>query len=423
MRIWPLVFVLLPTALLAQDDMWDDDDWDDEEQVTPWSGFLEAGFGARFESDPLISSRNTLEELRWRIESEWHPGKATFAFTADAVYDGVDGDFEADIRDLSAAFTLGETLDVKAGRQVQTWGTGDLVFLNDLFPKDFVSFFAGRDDEYLKTPGSSIRLTRFSSALNIDFAWSPRFEPDIYLTGERFSFFSPLAGENVAPQPRFSAIEPGSSLSNGEFALRLFRNVEGREYALYAYHGFFKQPNALNESLQASFAPLTSLGASLRQSLGPGLFNAEVSYYISNDDRDGDNPFLPNSQIRFLAGYEWEAKANFTVGLQYYLEATLDYRALLANSLIPGFEPDEHRHLLTSRLTYRSGRDRHVWSLFTFFSPSDQDAYLRPVYTYRHDDHLSMTAGANVIGGNDKHTFFAQLQDASNIYLRLRYNY
>jgi hypothetical protein len=423
MKSWLPIFLLLPSALLAEDDLWDDDDWGDEEETTTWNGFLEASLGTRFQSDPLISNRNTLEELRWRVESEWNPGNVTLALKADAAYDGISSSFEADVRDLTAAFTLGDSLDVKLGRQVQTWGTGDLVFLNDLFPKDFVSFFAGRDDEYLKAPGNSIRLTRFSSAVNIDFVWSPKFEPDVYLTGERFSFFSPLAGENVAPEPPLSAIEPGNSLSNGEFALRLFQNIEGREYALYAYRGFFKQPNALTDSLQPTFAPLTSLGASLRQPAGAGLFNVEVSYYLSNDDRDGNNPKIPNGQIRLLAGYEWEAKPNFTVGLQYYLESTLDYRALIENSPFPEFEPDEYRHLLTNRLTYRGGRDKHVWSLFTFFSPSDKDAYMRPVYSYRHSDQWSITAGANIFGGKDAHTFFSQLEDASNFYLRLRYNY
>jgi hypothetical protein len=257
--------------------MWDDEDWGDEEQSTQWSGFLEAGLGTRFQSDPLISNRNTLEEVRMRVESEWNPGQLGLSLKADAAYDGISSSLEADVRNLSAAFTLGRNLDVKLGRQIQTWGTGDLVFLNDLFPKDWVSFFAGREDEYLKAPGNSIRLTRFSPVVNIDFVWTPKFEPDNYLTGERFSFFSPLAGGNVAPEPPLSAIKPDDSLSNSEFALRLFRNVKGREYAFYAYRGFFKTPNAMTASLQPTFAPLTSLGASLRLPLGPGLFNAEVS--------------------------------------------------------------------------------------------------------------------------------------------------
>ena len=93
------------------------------------------------------------------------------------------------------------------------------------------------------------------------------------------------------------------------------------------------------------------------------------------------------------------------------------------NSPFPDLEPDEHRQLLTNRLTYRAGRDRHSWSLFTFYSPSDDDFYLRPAYTYRHDDHWTLTAGANLFDGKQPQTFFSQLQDASNAYLRIRYIY
>ena len=428
MRFFAAVFVLMPLVLFAQDDDWDDDAWGDDawaedERGLVFNGFVEAGFGTRLQSDPLIETRNTLEEVRWRLETALTAGKVDLAFKGDATWDGISDGFDGEVRELSAAFSPAGRLDFKIGRQTQTWGTGDLLFLNDLFPKDWVSFFAGRADEYLKAPGNSVRMTLFSSAINVDFSWSPRFEPDNTLTGERFSFFSPLAGENVAPRPPLNAIEPDSDFSNGEFALRLFRTVKGREYAAYAYRGFFKQPTALTDSLQATYAPMTSIGASLRQPLGPGLFNAEVSWYLSTDDRDGDNPLLPNSQFRALVGYEWEAKPRFTVGLQYYLEATLDYDALLANSAFPEFEPDEYRHLLTNRLTYRSARDTHTWSLFTFWSPSDQDAYLRPVYSYRHNDRISLTAGANLFGGEQPHTFFSQLEDASNIYLRLRISY
>lgn len=422
MKIWPLI-MLIPAASFAQEDLWDDEDWDDDAQGAMWSGFAEAGLGTRIDGDPLTSHRNTLEELRLRVESEWHPGDTTISLKADLKYDGVDDEWKADIRDLTAAFSLGKDFDVRAGRQVLTWGTGDLVFLNDLFPKDLVSFFSGRDDEYLKAPGNAIRLTRFSGPVNVDFVWTPVFEHDVYLTGERFSFFSPPAGGNVAPRPPLSAIEPDTSLSNGEFALRLFRTVEGREYAVYAYHGFFKQPSALTPSLEAAFAPMSAIGASLRRPLGPGLFNVEVSYYMSRDDRSGTDPLIPNDQLRLLAGFEWEPKPNFTVGLQYYLESTFDHSELIDNSPFPGFEPDQNRQLLTNRLTYRAGRDKHTWSLFTFYSPSDGDFYLRPTYTYRHSDQWSLIAGSNLFGGKDPHTFFRQLSDASNAYLRIRYHY
>ena len=418
-----LLAAILPGVLAAQDDAWDDDDWGEDTESALFGGFVEAAAGIRINDDPLLESGTTLEELRWRIESEWQPGKVSIAFKGDLLYDAVETGWSVDIRDLTLTANPGSNTDLKIGRQVQTWGTGDLLFLNDLFPKDYVSFFAGRDDEYLKAPGNAVRISHFMPAFNIDFSWTPVFEPDIYLDGERFSFFSPFAGGNVAPDPPLSAVEPDESFSNGEFAVRLFRNFSGREIAVYGYRGFFKQPNALTESLQATYAAMNAYGASLRQTAGPGLFNAEYSYYDSRDDRSGTDPLLPNSQSRFLAGYEWEAIANFSVGLQYYIEWTHDHDALVANSPFPQFEPDEFRHLLTNRLTFRAGRDRFTWSLFSFYSPSDKDFYLRPVFDYRHSDQWTVTVGAHLFRGTDTHTFFSSQQDASNAYLRVRFNY
>ena len=417
------VLAVLPAGAQEGDDLWSDDAWETEEDASPWGGFLEAGLGTRLSDDPLVGQRETLQELRLRVERQWQLGGASLTLKADGGYDGVDARAFGELRDLSLAFRLGSRTDVNVGRQVLTWGTGDLLFLNDLFPKDFVSFFAGRDDEYLKAPGDTLRINHYTDAVNIDFAWTPVFEPDVYLTGERFSFLFPPAGMQIAPRPPFGALLPESDLDSGEFALRLHRTVAGREYAAYLYRGYFKQPNALTASLTPTFAPLAAVGASLRQGAGPGLFNLEFAWYESRDDSNGDDPFVPNSQLRLLAGYEWEARTRLTVGLQYYLEATMDHDALLANSPAPQFEPDEFRHVLTSRLTLRSERERFTWSLFAFASPSDRDFYLRPVLSYRHSDEWTFSAGANLFGGDAPQTFFNQLSDASNVYARLRFSY
>lgn len=404
-----LIMLSLPALAMAQDDMWDDEGWGDEEQASSWSGFIDAGLGTRFEKDPLLDNRNVLEEWRARVETSWTPGKTEISLKGDIGYDGILSEPISELRELLLSFSPTDKVDARIGRQVQTWGTGDLVFLNDLFPKDFQSFFAGRDDEYLKAPGDAVRLTRYSESVNVDFSWTPVFEPNRYLTGERFSFYSPLAGGNVAPDPPLSGVKPDKDFGNGEFALRLFKTIDGREYAAYAYRGFFKDPSALNEQLQPTFAPLQSLGASLRQPAGPGMLSLEFSYYDSRDNRDGENPLLPRDQLRALLGYEWEAKANFTVGLQYYLEQTLD--------------PGDTRHVLTNRLTYQAAMGKYLWSLFTFYSPSDADFYLRPSFTWRHSDQWSLTAGGNLFGGSDDDTFFNQLQDGSNAYLRVRFSY
>lgn len=421
-----ILLLLIGPFAFAQDDNGDDwgEEWaDDEKAGLDWIGFIEGALGSRWTTDPRTGSKGTLREVRVRVETDWVNDVLTIGFKGDALYDDIVEEFDVEIRNLTLAFSPGKNLDVKIGQQVLTWGTGDLLFLNDLFPKDWVSFFAGRDTEYLKAPSSSARFNLYTSRVNVDFAWIPVFEPDNYLSGERFSFFSPLSGEKVAPDPPLSADEPKKDFENGEFALRLFRTFNGTEYALYGYRGFFKQPLGLNDRLIPDFPPLISVGASLRGNQWSGLFNTEVSYYFSRDDRSGTNPLIPNDQFRLLLGFEREAVANFNIGVQYFLEWTQDHDQLIENSLAPEFEPDEYRHLFTTRLTWRTMMDNLIWSVFVFYSPSDQDYYLRPKLTWRYGDQWTSDVGLSLFGGAEEHTFFGQLDDNSNAYARVRYHF
>ncbi|MEQ9563469.1 MAG: hypothetical protein RLN69_13200, partial [Woeseiaceae bacterium] len=65
-----VLVAMLPGVLAAQDDAWDDDDWGEDTESALFGGFVEAAAGIRVNDDPLLESSTTLEELRWRIESE-----------------------------------------------------------------------------------------------------------------------------------------------------------------------------------------------------------------------------------------------------------------------------------------------------------------------------------------------------------------
>ena len=206
-----LAVAALSTSAHAQEEDWDDwgeDEWAEEGGGLTWTGFAEGAFGGRWDEDPAVGRSQTLGEIRLRLETEWNRDRITVGFKGEAWYDQYLEELDGNLRDLTLSFSPTANSDAKLGRQVLTWGTGDLLFLNDLFPKDWVSFFAGRDDEYLKAPSNTVRMTWYNDAFNVDLAWTPVFEPDEFLTGERFSFFFPLAGRRVAPDPPLSALEP-----------------------------------------------------------------------------------------------------------------------------------------------------------------------------------------------------------------------
>ncbi len=367
-----------------------------------------------------------LNEARFRLDLSHFGERSDFFFKGDFIADEAADGIIIDLRQAMISLRASNWLDVRAGRQVSTWGTGDLLFVNDLFPKDFVSFFVGRDDEFLKAPANSAKLTIYNKISNLDFVWTPVFAPDRFITGERLSFFDPtvagLVGRSNMPQP-LTSLRPLKTLKNGEFAGRLFRTLGGYEIAVYGYAGFFKQPRAFDPiSGSPTHSRLTVFGASWRGNFLGGISNVEGAYYNSRDDDRGANPYVPNSQWRGLAGHEREIFANVNLGMQYYVEQIQHHDNLLAHSPAPQFEPEEFRHLVTTRLTGRLSQETLTLSLFAFLTPGQYDMHYRPTLSWKWSDTVTLAAGANIMLG-EEHAFFGQLENNSNIYARIRYGF
>jgi hypothetical protein len=397
------------------------------------SGFWEARGGYRTQSDPYEKSASVMEtRLQLRYQHDWD--NATIKLVPDLVFDDIEEDRGSirldegrgwlDLREASLLLRPGESMDLKLGRQVLTWGTGDLLFINDLFPKDWNSFFCGRDQEYLKAPSDAAKLSLFHAAVNLDLVYVPVFDGDRSIDGRRISYWNSGLGRRAGRDAIVRAERPDHWLDDDELAARLYRTVGGYEVAAYGYHGFWKSPGGMDPGTgRAIYPDLNVWGASARGTVGRGIGHLEAGYYDSADDRDGDDPFVRNDEVRFLAGYEQDLWADFTLGVQYYLEWMQDYGDY--RDTLPGalHAADEFRHVTTLRLTQRLLQQNLTLSLFAYYSPTDGDGYLRPNANYKVNDHWQIEAGGNWFFGQDDWTFFGQFERNTNAYLAVRYSF
>lgn len=389
-------------------------------------GYWETRAGVRLQDDPVQSKDAILGETRLQLKTKKVWDRAALEFTGDVYGDAVleEGDF--DLRQLRLTWTPISNVDVRIGRQILTWGTGDLLFINDMFPKDWQSFFIGRDTEYLKAPADAVKIGWYNDFLNVEFVYTPQFAPDRFITGERISYWDPLFSRPAGEDSQVNFKAPNDWFEDDEFALRLYRNVGSYELALYGYSGYWKSPAGQRfPPLQVTFPKLNVYGASLRGNIFKGIGNIEVGYYDSRQDRGGSSPFVNNSEIRLLVGYEQELAKEFTGAFQYYLEHMMDYDAYrgAAVTRILGEPRDENRHVFTARLTKLLMNQNLKLSMFTYYSPSDSDAYLRPNISYKVNDHWTVEAGGNVFLGTWNQTFFGQFEDNTNVYASARFSF
>lgn len=384
-------------------------------------GFVEARQGFRLRDAPTQKS-SSISEMRGQLDMGRNFGWGEIKLKGDLVADQVMEEGRAELREFNIWFSPLDFIDVKAGRQVLTWGTGDLLFINDLFPKDWESFFTGRDDEYLKAPADAVKLSFFADAVNVDLIFQPLFNGSVYIDGSRLNYWNGMIGRAAGQDFIFDDQRRNRFFEDGEVSVRLSKNISGVELALYGFRGYWKTPEGMDTAAMKLYYPeLSSCGASLRSTLWGGIGNLEAGYYDSREDSDGSNPFVRNSEFRLLAGFERELARNLTGGLQYYLEWMQDYDRY---KIVAGpTARDEYRHLVTMRLTRLAMNQNLRLSIFVYYSPSDSDAYLRPKFHYKVNDNWALEGGANIFNGAENHTFFSQFQNNTNVYAGVRYSF
>lgn len=423
---------LLPPGLADEISVADTIEQPASDNLGEITGFWELRLGSRLQEDPL-QDKATLAETRLQLAYDRFGQSIGLRVVADLVYDDLEDEHQPDldvgegwldVRELNAFFSVTDNLDIKLGRQILTWGIGDLLFINDPFPKDFQSFFLGREENYLKAPSDAVKFSLYNDVANIDLVYTPQFDADRFIDGSRLSFFDNQQGQRAGGNDILQVAQPDASFSDDEVALRLYRNLKGYELAAYIYSGFWKSPAGFDTpSGRVIFPQLKVYGASVRGDVAGGITTAEIGFYDSAEDTNGRDPLIRNSELRVLFGYEWEVSRDLNMGLQYYLERMLDYDEYRKTLLAGSDKLDENRHLITFRVTHLAARQKLRLSVFAFYSPSDEDGYLKPALSYKLHDNVTIETGANAFFRNHQHSFFGQFENNSNLYVSVRYHF
>lgn len=381
-------------------------------------GWIDYRVSNRYKDHPA-NDNPALNELRAQVETvNYFTGFETH-LRVDGIVDKAVDENSVVAREAYASASPTSWMDIAVGRQIMLWNTADLIFVNDLFPKDYNSFYAGRDAEmeYLMLPVDGVNLSFYSDAGEFDVVYQPRFTPYATPTGERLSFYNPMAGGIVGENQVFEPQEREDYFDNDVWYLRYLTTLGPVEFGVYGYDGYWYQPNGFDTTTGMAYYPeMQSLGFSGRAALAGGIITGEAAYYRSPEDKDGTNPYVPNDSLRAYVGYEHEIVKNLTMGAQYYTERMQDYDQYVAN----GGTEDEAYDMYTVRLTQNLMKQTLTLSLFAFYSPTDEDAYTRVNVFYNPTDKWMVNVGVNEFGGKTNTTRFGQLEQNSTVFAAVR---
>ncbi|MBF0350063.1 MAG: hypothetical protein HQM11_03485 [SAR324 cluster bacterium] len=449
------------------------------------AGMLEIERGGRVDVDEDRDQDWTLDNIRVRVKSNGSSQSARYYLKLDFVQDSVIRETHVDIREARILFTPLNWMDISVGKQVSTWGVGDMLFINDLFPKNWVANFAGQEMEYLKDGSNSIRMTSyFGMSGGVDIVFHPQFAPDTTPDGCRFSIYNPNSMLDPTQPELMASAEycdldsttGKNKMTDSELATRWFFKVSDFEVSFYTYSGFYKNPKGLQwldaegkasgnsdpfqthgyTALTSDYPGLNVLGFSLEGQLGNGILSWESGFYQSKDDLDGEELFIENSSVKNLIGYRLDLSASVFIGFQWYAELMQNYdsyeesilalyqtqyQAIMAaqgqtvsaqeamdwarEQELFKYRREEIQNTYTLRLTLKFMQETLFLNTFVYERPEDHDRFVKLDIKKQMDNALSFALGVNLFEGDDHYLSreFAMLKQDDNAFVRMNYQF
>lgn len=386
-------------------------------------GFLMGTASSRVNSTPLKTGEKNnwlLSEERLQVElsAESDEGDTAMVAKINFLNDHVAGNADIDVRELYGEY-IADDFEVRIGRQMLTWGVTDRLFINDVFPKNWSAFFAGQPLEYMKIGSDMAKVFLFGDSWDVELALIPIAQFDITPGTDRFVVFD----------PGFSVVEPENRLSNGELAGRLHTTFGTTDIALYAFKGFWHQPDKGVSGTNIIYPRLNSYGFTVQDTVMGGVLSLETGFYHSIDDNSGTDPLIANSQYRYMVGYEREVATDVTLGLQWYGEVMNNHASYLA-AAEPAFQAGlgpkplpAHRKIVTANLRALWMNQTLTTSMFFMGIGDAGGRMLNPDVHYAVTDSFSVNAGGHAFWGGHGTGMLGTMKHDDNIYMNLKWTF
>ena len=383
-----------------------------------FSGFLQQNTALNTVAANPDGRRYKWLEERAQLKLDGGGGPWRLLIKGDLAWDHLGRQDQSELREAYVDYTAGKW-DMRVGRQIITWGLGDLVFVNDVFPKDYEALFSGRPVDYLKRGVDAFRIGAYPEFANFELVLAPSFGASRTPDARRFHLYDPMPA--VTDRRTDKA-------GRGDTGLRVYRDIAGWDAALYLYRGFQRTPSMRPDSVLAPtrisyfYPQLSVYGASIAGRAGEAVLNLEAAWYDSRQDRSGSDFAVPNSHTRLLAGYQIQPAQDLLLSFQYYAERMHEYGAYRA-ALPAGF-PMERRwsHTLTTRLTQLFLHQTLRLSVYASYNDGNGDHFVNPELRYSFTDQVWAAVGANLYGGKPWGQF-GQLARDDNLYLQIRHEF
>ena len=383
-------------------------------------GFVRTHFGALSNQGDYSVLQNTFD---WRLS--YAKGDIEFQVNPVFNYNGLNKDLDISLR--QAYFDMFfANFDLRIGKQQIIWGKADGVFITDVIsPRDLSDFILPEFEE-IRIGTNAVKLDYYLGNSTIEAVWIPTFQPTI--TPDQNSIWFPKTDIPNIPTTIFPAKEVEQKLSESEIAVKYSYLGSAIDFELMSAYMWDDnpamhiyptmnpetgQPSSLEIFPEYHRLPL--VGASFGKSVLGAVIRGESAYYFGKKFAAEDfasNGIIEKDYAHYLLGYDhnW---FGVNVSMQFVQEYILDYEANINN--------DEFSSTTTFLASKTFINETLELSIFSYYNLNDEDALLRPKFSYDLSDGFNILVGTDIFVGDEGN--FGQYDDNDMIYLKMRYDF
>jgi len=402
MRI--IVLIILPISV-----------WGQENLHLRVNGFADTYHAMRSSSpNDWLSSRSRL-----RTELQASRGKSWLFASLNATHNNLLSDqTKLELREAFFQYTS-NNWDVKAGRQIVTWGVADGVQLTDVVsPMDYSEFLA-RDYDDIRIP---------VDALSVKYGW-PNFNLELIVVPVPSFFVLPVNPQN--PWSMQASVQmpmvfdltqtPEKKAGNSEFGARMCGYFQGIDVAFSVLRTWNKMPviqqqlSALGDTLLAvgHHGQMTLTGLEVSAPVAQFVVRVEAVAYF--DELQATSLAMPATKNSYsgLLGLDWYPGGDWTLMAQYYNKYIADFQDDLIG--------DKTTHMGTLRIGKKLLRSTLDLSSFTYFDLGNGSFFSRTSADYALSDQIHLMAGYDWFHGDDGK--FAMYKDNSEYWFKAKFSF
>ncbi|MFN7055642.1 DUF1302 family protein [Hyphomonas sp.] len=313
--------------------------------------------------------------------------------------------------------------DLTIGKQTLAWGILDGLQVTDRFdPVDRTEAVFG-ELRPRRIARWGVRWQGKAAGLNVDAAAA--LDATVNQLPQTSDAFSPAAPRLRAGIPAGGATPPlrVSSRSNqvrdASLGLRLSRSFTGTEANLVLISGpepdplFQFEPSPAGPEVELQYPRRTLIGATLDRADGARIWRLEAAYIPDQPVNAATGPtpgIVERRRILAGLGLDWNLPRDVFLNLQLGLDHVNAGGAEL-------YRPETD--LIATIRLQRGFRNERLWLKSEILGTlSEGDGTFRPWVEWRQSDHLTLSAGADLVWGT-REGLFGQYRDQSRIWTRI----